>query len=162
MRTSPQIRHESAALRDFNPAYDCSGSFSSDRHAPHALGMSVAPIATELVRRNQLTRSAKSGHSHRSNPFRVKSQDMSRHFELTARGPLRNKAARRQASSVHAVDDRAVNHEADWLRLATGDALNDAAFTGVLDRDRVRHLGAVALLDRIVSPLDRKTRHIGL
>src|SRR5262245_60694881 len=33
---------ETAALRDFNAAYDRSGSFSSDRHAPDARGMSAS------------------------------------------------------------------------------------------------------------------------
>ena len=76
--------------------------------------------------------------------------------KLTARGPLHGNAARQTQGSVHAVDDRAVDHEADRLRLATGHALNDATFTCILDRDCVRHLGAVALPDRFAGPLDRE------
>src|SRR5262249_3777525 len=36
------VRQETAALRDFEPAYDCSGSLSSDRYLPGACGMSVS------------------------------------------------------------------------------------------------------------------------
>jgi hypothetical protein len=55
---------ETAALREFGLTYVGSGSFTSHRYGRDSGGMSaIAPIATELVRRNQLTRSAKTGPS---------------------------------------------------------------------------------------------------
>src|SRR5258708_25511284 len=42
--STASVRQEAAALRNFGPAYDRCGSFSSDRPAPGALGF--APIAS--------------------------------------------------------------------------------------------------------------------
>jgi hypothetical protein len=50
---------EVAALRDFGPAYDRSGSVALDRHTRAARGMSVSPpIASELWHRSEMTRGA--------------------------------------------------------------------------------------------------------
>ena len=49
-------------MRDFDAAFDRYGSFSSDRPAPDALGMSAGPpIATELVTRGSPSLGAKTG-----------------------------------------------------------------------------------------------------
>src|SRR5258708_26115259 len=46
-------------MRDFDPVHDRLGSFSSDRHALDALGMSASPpIASELWHRSEMTRGA--------------------------------------------------------------------------------------------------------
>jgi hypothetical protein len=43
-------------MRDFNPVYVGSGSFTSDQDSPDFACMSaVPPIATKLVRRNEVT-----------------------------------------------------------------------------------------------------------
>jgi len=60
--STPSAPQETAALRNFNPVYVGSGSFSSDRHPPDARGMSASPpIASELWHRSESTRSARSG-----------------------------------------------------------------------------------------------------
>jgi hypothetical protein len=51
-----------AALRDFHPAYDRNGSLASDQSRQQLRPMSaLPPIATKLVRRNEVTLCARTG-----------------------------------------------------------------------------------------------------
>ena len=62
-----KVRQETAALRNFNPAYARFGSIASDRHARDAPPMSAMdPIATELWHRSETSLRAITGHMHRS------------------------------------------------------------------------------------------------
>src|SRR5262249_24819881 len=60
--STPQLRQETAALRDFGPAYVACGSVASHPDLRDAPGMSaMPPIATQSVRRNEASRCAKTG-----------------------------------------------------------------------------------------------------
>ena len=64
LRGSSRDGARTAALRDFDPAYDRFGSIASDRHPRDAGAMSAfTPIASKLWKRSETTRCASSGHA---------------------------------------------------------------------------------------------------
>jgi hypothetical protein len=70
------VQQQTAALRDFGPAYDGFGSFASLRRAARLRRMSAMPlIATESVRRNEPKRCARFRLVHRSklHPYSISS-----------------------------------------------------------------------------------------
>src|SRR6266404_6277068 len=68
VHTTPQLRQETAALRDFDPAYDRFGSNASHRHARDVRAMPAShPITIDLVRHNEPARCANNGLMQRSN-----------------------------------------------------------------------------------------------
>jgi hypothetical protein len=67
MKFSEATTAGDSALRNFNPADVACGSFTSDQDTPDFACMSaLPPIATKLVRRNEVTLCANKGHMHRS------------------------------------------------------------------------------------------------